>query len=70
MVFAMLPSTRSMGVFDAFTGAKLQEVPLPPAMTVNYNSAQVVVDRKDVYLVSVSGVAKYKLALAGAGTGV
>jgi len=74
MVFTLLPSTHAMGVFDAFTGAKLQELPLPAAVgmgaPVDYNRAQIVVDRRDVYLVSTHGVTKYRLVLAGAGTGV
>jgi len=67
MVFTMLPTEKAIGVFDAFTGAKLQSLPLPASMTsFVYNNAQVVVDRKHVFLVTTQSVHKYSLVVTAA----
>ena len=67
MVFTMLPTEKAIGVFDAFTGTKLQSLPLPASMTsFVYNNAQVVVDRKHVFLVTTQSVHKYSLVVTAA----
>lgn len=67
MVFSILPTHKAIGVFNSFTGEKLQELPLDLERYI-YNNAQMVVDRDSLYMVTYKSVHKWKLVAASAGT--